>query len=98
MNKRYVCDWRDLICVWLTLFCQDEGRLAQAAGMNAFTAAIITSKVSLGDFLEMAPQDRQDEFGLLVGERRIKRLNAWIAERQARIDPSSPSSDPAQSP
>ncbi|KZV61602.1 hypothetical protein PENSPDRAFT_693270 [Peniophora sp. CONT] len=70
---------------------EDEARLAQAAGMNPFTAALITSKISLGDFLDMAPEDRLYEFGALVGERRIKRLNAWIAEREAQIDTSSQS-------
>ena len=60
--------------------------------MNALAAAIIMSKTSLTDFLGMAPDERLDEFGLLVGEHRVKRLNDWImAKQEAQIDSSSQS-------
>ena len=59
--------------------------------MNVFSAAIILSKISLADFLDMIPEDRLSEFGPVVGERRIERLNAWIAEREAHIHTSSES-------
>ena len=50
------------------------------------------SKTSLTDFLGMAPDERLDEFGLLVGEHRVKRLNDWImAKQEAQIDSSSQS-------
>jgi len=70
---------------------EDESRLAQAPGMNVFTAATILSKVTLGDFLEMTSEERQERFNGLVGAERVSTLNERIPQRAEYIN--QPSSD-----
>ncbi|KAI0323042.1 hypothetical protein OF83DRAFT_8425 [Amylostereum chailletii] len=68
---------------------EDEQNLAAAVGMNTFVAALILSRVSLNNFLDMDPAVRMKEFGCLVGEQRILHLNEWLSLRKSFIDSSS---------
>ncbi|PFH46658.1 hypothetical protein AMATHDRAFT_7546 [Amanita thiersii Skay4041] len=60
---------------------EDEGGLAEAAGMNYFTAALILSQISLDDFLRMSDEERLETFGLYVGADAISLFNTDLRHR-----------------
>lgn len=44
------------------------------AGMNVFAACLILSQMSLDEFLSLAPQERTERFGQLLGNKRMVRV------------------------
>jgi hypothetical protein len=50
---------------------QDERDLGAVDGMNVFAAAVILASVTLDDFLNMAAEERLEQFGHLIGKQRI---------------------------
>ena len=53
---------------------QDERDLGALAGMNVFAACLILSQMSLDEFLSLAPQERTERFGQLLGIKRMVRV------------------------
>ncbi|KAH8111888.1 hypothetical protein DFH11DRAFT_1789389 [Phellopilus nigrolimitatus] len=71
---------------------EGERDLADVEGMNAFCAAIILRCCTVGEFLDMMPEQRAEGFADLIGKERIEHVNAVLSERMQAMDTSLPSS------
>ncbi|CCM03793.1 uncharacterized protein FIBRA_05941 [Fibroporia radiculosa] len=67
---------------WLGIDEQEgECDLAAVDGMNHFTASVVLSQMSLDDFLDETPEERTQNFAVLIGPNRIMRFNKELARR-----------------